>query len=181
MLVVSDLESVARIGRYKPPKFALAQSQWLRHHNSMGTQKSCRAKSICAIIHVDKHVPKFSYFLELGNNFGQGHQYFAPLAHKPAYIPIYIASRSELCQYEDRQQLGDLMTMINANMVIILVSLIISTHHWMIGKFQYLLHTTSKFKISFRFENTTLKPPFLPNVKYMSSTGKFTIHRMYLC
>ena len=64
MFVVSDLDSVTRIGRYEPPKFALAQSQWLRPHNSMGTKKSCRAKSLCLSTHVDKHVLKFSYFLE---------------------------------------------------------------------------------------------------------------------
>ena len=56
----------------------------------MGTKKSCGAKSLCVSMHVDKYIPKFSYFLEHGNNFGQGHQDFAPLTHKPAYIYIYI-------------------------------------------------------------------------------------------
>ena len=70
------------------------------------------------------------------------------------HIRIYIPSRSEFCQYEHMQQLGDVMTKINATMLIILVPLIIFTQHWMIGNFQYLLHTTSKFKI-----HSSLKPP----------------------
>ena len=52
----------------------------------MGTEKSRGAKSPCVSLHVDQHVPKFSYFLEHGNIFGQEHQYFAPLAHKSAYM-----------------------------------------------------------------------------------------------
>ena len=38
-LVVSDLDSVHWIGRYEPPKLALARVQWLRPRNSMGTKK----------------------------------------------------------------------------------------------------------------------------------------------
>ena len=56
----------------------------------MGTKKSRGAKSLCVSIHVDQHIPKFSYFLEHGNIFGQEHQYFAPLAHKSAYIRMCI-------------------------------------------------------------------------------------------
>ena len=82
MLVVSDLDSVTRTGRYEPPKFALARYQWLIPHNSMRTKKMLGVKSLCLSTYVDEHVPKFSYFLKHGNNFGQGHQYFAPLAHK---------------------------------------------------------------------------------------------------
>ena len=55
----------------------------------MGTKKSRGAKSPCVSIHADKHVAKFSYFLEHGNIFGQEHQYFTPLAHKSA-CNIYV-------------------------------------------------------------------------------------------
>ena len=71
--------------------------------------------------------------------------------HIRIYIPL---NKSESCQYERRRQLGDVMTVINAMMLISILSLFILTHPWMIRNFQYLLHKTSKFKISFRFETS---------------------------
>ena len=66
MLVVSDLDSVTRIARYEPSKFALAQSRWLRPHNSMEAKKLWRAKILCVVMHIDEHVPKFHFFGSTG-------------------------------------------------------------------------------------------------------------------
>ena len=72
------------------------------------------------------------------------------------HIRICVPSnKSEFCHYEHTRQLGVVMTVINAMMLISSLSLLILTHPWMTGIFQYLSHTTSKFKSSFRFETTT--------------------------
>ena len=57
-----------------------------RPHISIVGRKLWRARSLGLVLNVDKYVPKFSHFSERGNIFVQEHQYFAPLAHKPAYI-----------------------------------------------------------------------------------------------
>ena len=57
-----------------------------RPQNFLGTNKMPGVKSQYFSMFVDEHVPKFSYFWEHMNIFGQGYQYIAPVAHSSTVV-----------------------------------------------------------------------------------------------
>ena len=66
MMVVSDLNSMTRIGRYEPPKFTLAQFQWLRPITPWEPKNRAGRKAYVLAYMLISMFPNFYIFWSMG-------------------------------------------------------------------------------------------------------------------
>ena len=112
------------------------------------------------------------------------------------HIRVYILSnKSKLHQYEYTHQLGDVMTVTDAMMIISLLSLLIHTHPWMIGNpisAAYNFHIQKLLQVWNHHVRVTpdqqeLQLPrhahnrFRQTLKYTKTIDKITIYCTSLC